>query len=127
MSRVNPNIPDRESRLPLHAAVFKGRTDVVEALLDYRADPNLEEVARANGSGKAASGDKPLSLAAYQGHISVAQLLIKHGAKVNSAGKRSPTPLCTAARRGNTKLVRLLLASGADPHLRSPASNANGN
>src|SRR5437667_7808617 len=42
-------------------------------------------------------------------------LLLDRGAGINSRTKDGTTALVTAARRGNTEVMQLLLARGADP------------
>ena len=47
------------------------------------------------------SGWSPLHEACNRGNLSVAKLLIRHGALVNSAGMGKETPLHDAARNGH--------------------------
>ena len=49
----------------------------------------------------------------YKGHFDVAELLIKHGADVNSVARSGRTPLIAAAFGGHVKVVKLLLDNGA--------------
>ena len=80
-------------------------------LLDHGADPN-----GLKGCKKNLKGHSPLSSTAECGDISIAQLLLEHGASPNTQNGQGPPPLCYAAERGDISLVRLLLESGASPN-----------
>jgi hypothetical protein len=53
----------------------------------------------------------------------MAALLLKHGAGVDFCGPLQITALMEAARAANLPVLKLLLAHGADPNLRSNATN----
>jgi ankyrin repeat protein len=55
-----------------------------------------------------------LHWAAYNGHTSVAELLLKFGANVNEKSNDGATPLRCAAYNGQTAVAELLIKSGAD-------------
>jgi ankyrin repeat protein len=60
-------------------------------------------------------GWTPLSMAAQNGHLEVAKLLIICGANVNQATRQDGfTPLCIAAQYGHLKVAKLLIKSQAD-------------
>lgn len=87
-------------------AVEKGRSDIVERLLNQSMDADwssewLQEM---------------LCLAASHGHVKTAAVLLSHGAVVNNrhAKHDQMNPLHIAARKGNLKLVKLLIAEGAE-------------
>nr|XP_020468667.1 cyclin-dependent kinase 4 inhibitor C [Monopterus albus]XP_020468668.1 cyclin-dependent kinase 4 inhibitor C [Monopterus albus]XP_020468669.1 cyclin-dependent kinase 4 inhibitor C [Monopterus albus]XP_020468670.1 cyclin-dependent kinase 4 inhibitor C [Monopterus albus] len=85
-----------------------GHTDVVEALLEAGADPNLR--------------DPVLSLtvvhdAAREGFVDTACVLMQHGANVNLVDEQGNLPLHLAAREGHLEVVRLLIGRTADPRL----------
>ena len=62
----------------------------------------------------------PLHYASQHGHLKVAQLLLEHGADVNSKDDRSVTPLHALSwGSGNLEVAQLLLERGADPNVRS--------
>ncbi|KAI5889919.1 ankyrin, partial [Schizophyllum commune H4-8] len=54
-----------------------------------------------------------LHLAAAEGHLGTARLLLERGAHVSARAKAESTPLTTAASRGREDVVRLLLDKGA--------------
>jgi uncharacterized protein len=88
------------------ASRFPSRLDVVAALLDLRADPNIVSE----------GGESALSEAADYASLEVVNLLLAHGANVNPA---DVSPLCSAleSRRPNREaIVRTLLLHGADPN-----------
>jgi ankyrin repeat protein len=59
-------------------------------------------------------GETPLHLAAYYGHVAVAELLINHGAEPRMGNKDRKTPLELARREGHRDIVRLLQAHVRD-------------
>eukprot|EP01102_Stenamoeba_stenopodia_P000497 TRINITY_DN1047_c0_g1_i2.p1 TRINITY_DN1047_c0_g1~~TRINITY_DN1047_c0_g1_i2.p1 ORF type:complete len:151 (-),score=17.67 TRINITY_DN1047_c0_g1_i2:516-968(-) len=59
------------------------------------------------------SGDTALHVAASQGLLDAAQLLLDHGANFNIQNVDNWTPLHVAARDGKEDVVRLLLSRGA--------------
>ena len=65
-------------------------------------------------------GMSPLAIAAESGHLELATILIKAGAKVGMpiTGRNSSTGIFLAAQSGNLEMVRLLVRSGADPCLK---------
>ena len=56
----------------------------------------------------------PLHNAAYYGHLKIAELLIKKGAKVNAKDSDGWTPLHKAAYKGHLEVAKLLIEKGAD-------------
>ncbi len=99
LKRMLKDSPDRVTgqvdNSPLLQAVEKGQTRVVRFLLE--AGAKLTEWV--------------LPAAAENGHLSICELLIAHGANVKTKG-----PLESAVSRGHTEVVRLLLAKGAPPN-----------
>jgi len=135
-------LDDNTCLQPLHLAVVNGHHEAAKTL--RRAGATATEVSdvcrsavesairRAALSGRAdlvrtiatAHGivdDESLPLAAEQGHQSVVVALLECGAKVNQSDIEGFTALHHAAKRGDSKMMRLLFAFGA-----SPCVHANG-
>lgn len=75
------------------------------------------------------AGRSPLHLAARQGQLQSAIILLKWGAQVDSLSGDRTTPLHEAAACGHASMIKLLLENGADPNvtdrwLYSPLHNA---
>lgn len=85
--------------------------DVVRALLDHGADPNLPD-----GEGRTS-----LHVAAGRGDVEAIRLLLGHGAAVDAPDKSGWTPLHVAASQHRAGAVRALLAAGADRGARTRA------
>lgn len=58
-------------------------------------------------------GETPLMCSAERGHLSVAQLLVDHGAALEETNAEGRTPLMFAASGGNVNVVQFLLERGA--------------
>ena len=143
---ADPNTPHRETT-PLRAAFMKdagwpGKRDVIEALLDGGANINAQAkdgytalhivVRRSNKelvellldrgaevNAKTKDGKTALMMAE---RIEIAELLLARGAKWGtgeSAIDPEGTRIREAARRGDAKLIELLVSKGADPNRKS--------
>jgi len=92
----------------LHTSVWNGYSELCSLLLNSGADPDVE------GPG----GITALCLASQQGHISVAQDLLKRHCDVNKAvdidNNQGVTALHLAARNGHENIVNVLIAAGAN-------------
>lgn len=64
------------------------------------------------------TGDRPLHWASEEGYLPIVQLLVQHGADVNSMNHSQKTPLMLAAEKGHLDVVAFLLRRGADKDLR---------
>jgi cytochrome c len=93
---------------PIHDAAKTGDVPAITAALEAGADVNESD-----------GWATPLWYAARRGHEDAAKLLIARGADVNLTTKSSGPPLLGAIERKNGILVKLLLASGADPKTKS--------
>ncbi|KAJ1136386.1 hypothetical protein NDU88_002803 [Pleurodeles waltl] len=89
----------------LHDACVSHRTECVQLLLSYGANPNL----------MSEDGSAPLHLCSTPGSFQCAQLLVEHGARVNMKTRDSAvTPLHVAAKHGLEEHLKLYLCNGAD-------------
>jgi uncharacterized protein len=98
---------------PLGLASFFDHEPVVQLL--------LERHARVDAASSNAMRVMPLHSAAAARSVPIARLLLERGAPVNArqgTGDLGFTPLMEAAFNGQTDMVDLLLAYGADPTLR---------
>jgi ankyrin repeat protein len=114
------------------------KADVFEAsaLGDLETVRRLVSGDRALVNAFAADGFYPLGLAAYFGHGTIVELLLKNGADVNLGARNAQkvTALHAGASRGGAEIVKMLLEAGADPDpkqergfmpLHSAAANGN--
>jgi uncharacterized protein len=125
---------------PLMFAVRGGSTDVVRLLIEQRADVNAQtrtgkppafRVPSSNSGSKGAGivrggwperGERdptpgaktPLLYAAREGHIEIAQLLLKAGAELDKADADGVTPLLMAILNDQLPLARLFVERGAN-------------
>ena len=144
---ADPNAALSEGETPLIVAAGRGNLEIVRALLSAKADPNAkdatggqtalmwavqqghravaEELLR--GGADVNLGSKtaftPLMFAAQRGEVGddgdvdTTRLLLRAGAKVNTAQPSSKlTPLIIASAMVHTKVVELLLDNDADPN-----------
>ena len=95
----------------LGLACFFGHEGIAEFLISAGADVNLP----ANNSLQV----YPLHSAVAAKNISIARLLLQHGADVNAKQMSGITPLHSAAHNGQTAMVELLLANNADKNSRT--------
>jgi hypothetical protein len=134
----DPNTVGPRGETALVGAVREGHAEVVDELLGSGAEPTVaalntalrydrDEILRAlieaGGNPDVRSewtAKSLLEIAAEQGDVAMARLLLEHGAAPDAAPDGGPftTPaLHVAARDGRTELVRLLLEHGANPDL----------
>ena len=85
---------------PLLEAAEAGKTDLVELLLNAGADINHMGTM---------SYDRPLTIAARNGHLTTVQTLIARGAKVNQKNFDGNTALMEATQAGHENIVGFLL------------------
>ena len=90
---------------PLHHAVVCNHQSMCEILLAHGADVNLSS----------SFGDYDQTMLHDVQNEAICKLLLDAGAIVNALGASGDSTLMTAAARGDTKVVRMLLAAGADP------------
>ncbi|KAL0463277.1 UNVERIFIED_CONTAM: Potassium channel SKOR [Sesamum latifolium] len=103
-SGADPNKKDYDGRSALHLAASKGYEDITLFLIQEGVDINAEDN----------FGNTPLLEAIKNGHDRVASLLSREGAllKIDNPGAY----LCTVVSKGDTDLLRRMLANGIDPN-----------
>lgn len=89
-----------------------------EQLLEFAARAgNVDLVKERMVDGADARLSKALLVAVQEGHLGVVELLLEHGADINSIDDRGYGPLEYALRWNRLDVARLLLTRGADvPH-----------
>lgn len=138
MLRKDPDLilaRDKKNLSPLMTAMYYHEPEIANLLLERMVSLSIYEAA---ATGKMVhlirdlarepelvnaysdDGYQPLGLAAFFGHVAIAEYLIKAGAEVNSPSKNKMgvTPLQSAVAGGNFEIARLLLQAGADPNVR---------
>ncbi|GKT45005.1 ankyrin-3 [Colletotrichum spaethianum] len=130
----DPNVKNREGKTALFEAIMSARVDLLTALLDHGANPNLPgpkhmlwpatyqsaclKVLLARGAdSKKAPGN--MELAVSINNIESVRVLLSAGVSPNVKKDGIYTPLCTAIRDNRADIFELLLANGADPNLNS--------
>jgi ankyrin repeat protein len=104
--RVDVNATQSDGTTPLHWAVDREQTEIVQMLI--RAGANVKAANR--------YGATPLWLASVNGSAKTLAMLLEAGADASSANGDGETALMAAARTGTVDAVNLLLARGADPN-----------
>ena len=89
---------------PLLVAADQNFPDMVELLLEHRADV---EKAKHNGF-------TPLLVSAQYGNLKITNILLEKRADINKAAKEGQTPLLMATYSGHKEVVMTLLAAGPD-------------
>jgi uncharacterized protein len=104
-------LADKTVGITIFEAAATGKINNVIRLL--ARDPDLV-------SAYANDGFQPLGLACFFGQADVAEYLVKAGASVNSKSRNNlkVAPIQSAAAGGHKKIVKMLLANGADPNIR---------
>lgn len=93
---------------PLHEAIWNGKPQIVQRLLEGGANPNAPIIARGLDW-------TPLHEAARFGSNSIIDLLLAKGAHINSKNTRNRTPVDMAVEYRQAATVRHLVARGAKP------------
>jgi hypothetical protein len=104
LSGADPNVQYYVGNTPLHSAAYYGDVEMVQVLLNLKADVNM---------GEAGSSPLDYSLGNPSGFV-VAQLLLAHGADVNARNNEGSTPLHTMTNMGQIEVIRELLERGAN-------------
>ncbi|HEX8697917.1 MAG TPA: ankyrin repeat domain-containing protein, partial [Myxococcaceae bacterium] len=99
---------------PLHWATHAGLLDMVQALLERGANPNLKLARDESLWGQYLKGSTALLIAVERSHFELVQALLGAGASPNVASNRGLTPLHLAALAGHLPTVSALLGAGAE-------------
>ncbi|KAI5925056.1 hypothetical protein F4810DRAFT_708862 [Camillea tinctor] len=108
------NMKDEDGRTALHEAAFRGYHGIMRDLLANRADINATDNQNLT----------PLHVVVVE-HGSPSkiektlEILLAHGAEVNTRDVFGDSPLHDASRQSNYNVMRLLLEYGADPDSRN--------
>jgi ankyrin repeat protein len=106
----NSDVRPEHTSATVANAVMRGDMAALRALLATKTDVNVPQ-----GDGMTA-----LHWAADRGDVTMAQMLIKSGAKLTATTRvGNYTPLHVAAQQGRAGVVKILLAAGADPNART--------
>ena len=111
-----------EGWTPLYYAIFANAPDIVQLLLENKADPNVvanhlrmqQAYNTANEQVVEHKGATPLLYAILRRQPDIVRILLAHQADPNLADTGKTTPLIAALSLYDTKSVELLLQSGAN-------------
>jgi len=108
---ANPDALNRVGASPILAAAINGNAEILAALLEAGANPNLKV---------SATGDTPLMIAAKTGKVPAVEVLLAHGANVNDSEVFGlTTPLMWAVAENHADVAGILIQHGADIEARS--------
>ncbi|XP_071479624.1 uncharacterized protein [Diadema antillarum] len=103
---------NKEGRKAIHVAAGKGHQHVVECLLDWCRENNLDDklgIKSVDGEGR-----KPIHYAAERDQLDVFKCLINRGSEDSERDDKGTTPLLLASRHGSTTIVKYLLSVGCN-------------
>lgn len=100
----------QDEKTPLHVAAERGRTQVVEALID-----KFKSSIRA----RTRDGSTLLHIAALSGHADTALAFLKRGVPLYMPNKRGALGLHSAAAAGFNDVVKMLIARGTSVDIRT--------
>lgn len=116
-SAVDPNLEDNDDRTPLHWTACHGSEVAVSHFL---ARPDVDINAAANGDYTFKGGWTPLMVAVNRQSTAIVKLLLDMPAiNAEYQSDLGKTALHLAAFNGSEGIVRLLLAKGVNPVLRT--------
>ncbi len=95
--------PVRNGMSELQYAALNGNVSVAEFLLQKGVSPNGTRIE-----------NRPLLLAAKEGHLRIVTMLVEHGAKVNANDPSAWNAIMFAASAGHKSVVSYLIEHGAD-------------
>ncbi|XP_034947315.1 ankyrin-1-like [Chelonus insularis] len=106
------DVVNKKGYTPLHVACRKGseaKLQTIENLLFFKANINCFDK----------NNRTPLHFACENGHVSMTQLLLKHGAAVNVIDNDGNTPLHLGCKNRNLQIVENLLKYQANPNIKN--------
>eukprot|EP00931_Biecheleriopsis_adriatica_P028257 TRINITY_DN16876_c0_g1_i1.p1 TRINITY_DN16876_c0_g1~~TRINITY_DN16876_c0_g1_i1.p1 ORF type:complete len:476 (-),score=79.20 TRINITY_DN16876_c0_g1_i1:24-1397(-) len=115
--KADVDMQDGQMKTPLHLAIEEDEDAAVDLLLQSGASVHL-------GSLQSGMKNSPLMDAAHCSKHALAQKLIEAGANVNQQGKSDMAAIHLAARRGDAKMVKILLSARAEPEQQSNSGTA---
>lgn len=98
----------------LVSCVSVNLVELIELSKIEKAKLAIRENANVNASQHKNSTKRALHVAARMGYYSIAERLIKHGARVNVLDDQQKTPLHLATEKGNVRLIELLIKHGTN-------------
>ncbi|KAG2425842.1 hypothetical protein HXX76_013466 [Chlamydomonas incerta] len=104
LSAAVPNVPNKESYLPLHVAAMHSTGEVVRALLD--AEAGIEALDSTKST--------PLHCAAYEGKADNVRALLAAGANKEALNEDTVTPLFGAVHYGHVEVIKLMAEAGCN-------------
>jgi len=104
---VSVNALDRHGNTPLNLASQNGNLAISKLLLDYDADPNLQN----------SEGWYPMLYAAYLDYYALMKILLQHGSELNKQNRDGWSPLLYAVYYGRDRIAIDLIKAGADVNL----------
>jgi ankyrin repeat protein len=105
------NTHSRDGFTALGFAAFFSRSDIARYLLEQGADPNI-----ASGNDLKVA---PLHSSVAAKSFEITVMLLDRGANPNAMQQNDVTPLHAAAHNNSPAIVKVLLKSGADKHLKT--------
>ncbi|KAH7163707.1 hypothetical protein DER46DRAFT_604910 [Fusarium sp. MPI-SDFR-AT-0072] len=108
ITEQNVNETSSLGRSPLGIACIKGFIEVVDLMLQNRADITVADN----------KGVTPVLAASVNGHVGVVKLLLENKADITVMDNRGVTPVYAASGRGHAEVVNLLLENGPISRLR---------
>jgi ankyrin repeat protein len=100
----------------LFQAACNGHTEIVKVYLNSKKNANLNKL-HAFGYGRNTAKLTPLMIASYKGYTTIAEILIKKGAKINKKDSNGHPALYYSIDGGRPTLTRLLLKYNAKTNI----------